>query len=68
MVERFTRSGPDHIQYEATIEDPTLFSRPWTISLLLYRRAEDNAQLIDFKCVEFAERLLYGEFIVDSEN
>ncbi len=68
VVERFTRSGPDHIQYEAMIEDPTLFSRPWTISLLLYRRAEDNAQLIDFKCVEFAERLLYGEFIVDSEN
>ena len=68
VVERFTRIGPDHIQYEATIEDPTLFSRPWTISLLLYRRAEDNAQLIDFKCVEFAERLLYGEFIVDSEN
>ncbi len=68
VVERFTRIGPDHIQYEAMIEDPTLFSRPWTISLLLYRRAEDNAQLIDFKCVEFAERLLYGEFIVDSEN
>ncbi len=68
VVERFTRIGPDHIQYEATIEDPTLFLRPWTISLLLYRRAEDNAQLIDFKCVEFAERLLYGEFIVDSDN
>lgn len=68
VVERFTRIGRGHIDYEATIEDPTLFSRPWTISLLLYRRTEDNAQLIDFKCVEFAERLLYGEFIVDSDN
>jgi hypothetical protein len=68
VVERFTRTGPDHIEYEAMIEDPTLFSRPWTISLLLYRRAEDNVQLIDFKCIEFAEQLLYGEFILEPSN
>jgi hypothetical protein len=52
---------PNHIQYEATIEDPSVFTRPWKISLPLYRRMEKNAQLLEFKCVEFAEELLYGD-------
>ena len=60
VVERYTMMGPNHIAYEATIEDPTVFARPWKISLPLYRRIERNAQLIDFKCVEFAEEILYG--------
>lgn len=68
VTERFTRTGRDHIQYEATIEDPSVFSGPWTISLLLYRRAEANAQLLEFKCIEFAEQLLYGEFYKDTNN
>jgi hypothetical protein len=46
--------------YEATIEDPKVFSRPWKISMPLYRHVEKNAQLLEFKCVEFAEELLYG--------
>jgi len=50
------------LQYEATIEDPTVFTRPWKISMPLYRRVEKNAQLMDFKCVEFVEELLYGKF------
>ena len=62
VVERFTRSSPYHLNYEATIEDPSAFSRPWKISLPLYKRMEKNAQLLEFKCVEFAEELLYGEF------
>jgi len=62
VVERFTRSSPYHLNYEATIEDPSVFSRPWKISLPLYKRMEKNAQLLEFKCVEFAEELLYGEF------
>ena len=60
VVERYTRTGPDVIGYEATIEDPKVFSRPWKISMPLYRRLEKNAQLMDFKCVEFVEELLYG--------
>ena len=60
VIERYTMMGPNHISYEATIEDPTVFSRPWKISLPLYRRIERNVQLLDFKCVEFAEELLYG--------
>jgi len=61
VVERFTLIDSDHLNYEATIEDPQVFTRPWKISLPLYRRIEKNAQLTEFKCVEFAEELLYGD-------
>jgi len=62
IVERYTRTGPDVIQYEATIDDPKVFTRPWKMSMPLYRRQEKNAQLMDFKCVEFVEELIYGKF------
>jgi hypothetical protein len=60
VVERYTRTSPDVITYEATIEDPEVFTRPWKMTMPLYRRQEKNAQLMDFKCVEFVEELLYG--------
>jgi hypothetical protein len=60
VTERFTLRGPDHILYEATIEDPETFSRPWTISMPLYRHVDPNARLGQFKCVEFVEELMYG--------
>src|ERR1700685_4778220 len=62
VVESFSRPDPYHLNYEATIEDPTVFTRPWKISMPLYRRVEKNAQLLEFKCVEFAEELLYGQY------
>jgi hypothetical protein len=62
VVERYTRTSPDVISYEATIEDPQTFTRPWKISMPLYRRQEKNAQLMDFKCVEFVEELIYGQW------
>jgi hypothetical protein len=62
VVERWTRTSANTLQYDATIEDPTVFTRPWKISMPLYRRIEKNAQLMDFKCVEFVEELLYGKF------
>jgi hypothetical protein len=62
VVERFTRTGPDHLHYEATIEDPSVFSRPWKISMPLYRRVEPNARILEFKCVEFSEELIYGQY------
>jgi hypothetical protein len=62
VVERYTRTGPDVISYEATIEDPGVFTRPWKISMSLHRRLEKNAQLVEFKCVEFVEELLYGQY------
>jgi hypothetical protein len=62
VVERYTRTAPDALTYEATIEDPNTFTRPWKISMPLYRRLEKNAQLMDFKCVEFVEELMYGQW------
>ena len=62
VVERYTRTSPDVIAYEATIEDPNVFTRPWKMSMPLCRRQEKNAQLLDFKCVEFVEELLYGPY------
>lgn len=60
VTERYTMTGPDHIQYEATIEDPTVFTRSWTISMPLYRHVNKDARLGQFKCVEFVEELMYG--------
>ena len=60
VVERYSVLSPDALLYEATIDDPKVFSRPWKISMPLYRRLEKNAQLLEFKCVEFVEELLYG--------
>ena len=60
VVERYTPLTPYHLHYEATIEDPQVFTRPWKISMPLYRRMEENAQRMEFKCVEFTEELIYG--------
>jgi hypothetical protein len=62
VVERYTRVAPDQLSYEATIEDPDVFTRPWKISMPLYRRVEKNAQLMEFKCVEFVVELMYGQW------
>jgi hypothetical protein len=67
VTERYTLKDPEHLQYEATIEDPETFSRPWKISMPLYKRIEPNAQLLEFKCVEFSEELLYGDLTKKSE-
>lgn len=60
VVERFSMMEPNLLMYEAEITDPEVFERPWRIRMPLYRRMEENAQLLEFKCVEFAEELIYG--------
>jgi hypothetical protein len=60
LVERFTPMSPDVLDYQVTIEDPKVFTRPWTIQMPLYRRRDRNVQLLEFKCVEFVEEMLYG--------
>jgi len=60
VVERYTPLSPDALTYQVTIEDPKVFSRPWKMSMPLYRRLDTNAQLLEFKCAEFAEELMYG--------
>jgi hypothetical protein len=60
VVERYTPASPDVLRYEATIEDPKVFTRPWKMSFPLYRRLDRNAQFLEFKCVPFSEELVYG--------
>ena len=62
VVERYTPMSPYHMTYEATLDDPKVYTRPWKISFPLYRRLEKNLQLVEFKCVPFTEELLYGRF------
>jgi len=63
VVERYTLVDANTINYEATIEDPATFSKPWKINVVLYRHREKNARLLEFKCVEYAEQLLYGDLV-----
>ena len=63
VTERYTRVSENVLDYEATIEDPNVFTESWTIKMPLYRRMEQHAQLLEFKCVEFAEELMYGHLV-----
>jgi hypothetical protein len=63
VTERFTLLGPNHIWYEATLEDPLTFSRPWTIEMPLYRLIDKDAQLLEHKCVPFTDMLLYHDLL-----
>ena len=60
LVERFTPVSPGLLDYEVTIDDPKVFTRPWKIQMPLYRRHDRDVQLLEFKCVEFVEELMYG--------
>jgi hypothetical protein len=60
LTERYTLQTPDVIHYEVTVEDPDTFSRPWKISMPIYRRMEPNAQVMEYRCVEFSEEFLFG--------
>jgi len=61
VVERYTLRSPDVLMYEATIEDPKVFSKAWTVRMPLYRRLDDGAQLMEFKCIPFTEHFLYDK-------
>jgi hypothetical protein len=63
VTERFTLLGPNHISYEATLDDPQTYTRPWTIEMPLYRLIDQRAQLLEHKCVPFADRLLYQDLL-----
>lgn len=61
VVERYTRTGPDHLLYEATIEDPEVFSRPWKISMPLYRRQEADVRILEYECYAYLEGQIDAE-------
>ncbi|MFK7978171.1 MAG: hypothetical protein AB8C02_18705 [Halioglobus sp.] len=60
VTERFTRTSDHTVDYSATLEDPEVFSRPWTIAMPLYRRVGADANMLQFNCVEYVEELMYG--------
>ena len=60
VVERFTARSPETLDYHVTLEDPNVYTRPWSMRMPLYRRVEPNAELMEFRCVEFVEDLIYG--------
>jgi len=68
VTERYTAIDANTLDYQATIEDPNVFSKPWTIKMPLYRRREPNAQLLEYKCVPFAEELMYGHLRKKTTN
>ena len=49
VVERFTRTAPDRIQYRATIEDAAVFTDPWTVEIFMHPQA---GPLVEFACHE----------------
>lgn len=63
VTERFTLLDSNHISYEARMDDPQTFTRPWTIEMPLYRVVDPQAQLLEHKCVRFADGLLYQDLI-----
>ncbi len=67
VIERFTHRSDDVLQYEATLTDPQVYTRSWTISMPLYRRLEPNAELLEFRCVPFVEDLIYGDLAKPEE-
>ena len=67
VTERFTLLGANHLWYEATLDDPQTYTRPWTVDMPLYRLIELQAQLLEHKCVTFADRLLYQDLLRTKE-
>ena len=68
VTERYTHLGPNALMYEATLEDPNVYTAPWTLKFPLYRRLDENMQLLEFKCVEFTEELIYGHLVKEPQE
>ena len=60
VTERFTLISPYHLQYDVTIEDTAVYTKPWHMTMPLYKHMEKDARLLEFKCIEFVEELMYG--------
>ena len=60
VTERYTPIDATHLRYQAHVEDPETYTRPWDMEMTLYKRVGADARLGQFKCVEFVEELMYG--------
>ena len=59
LTERFTPIDGTHLQYAATIDDAKVFTRPWTMTFVIYRRLEKNLELLDYECAEHVYEKLF---------
>lgn len=50
VIERFTRTGPNTLEYRATVDDPKTWTKPWTMLIQLQRN--DDYQIIEYACHE----------------
>jgi hypothetical protein len=60
LTERYTPTSPNTLLYEVTVDDPKVYTRPWKMSMPLYRRIDKNMQLLEYNCVSYVEELMYG--------
>jgi hypothetical protein len=61
VVERFMPTDPTHINYEVTVEDSKVFTRPWKMNMTIYRRVEKNLELLDYECAEHIYQKLFKQ-------
>ena len=59
--ERLTPTDVNHIDYEVTIEDPKVFTRPWKMHMIVYRRMEKDLELLDYECAEHVYEKLFQQ-------
>ena len=62
VVERFTPATPYHMNYEATITDPETFTRPWKLSVVLYKHMDPKMEYLEFQCIPLVEDFNYGKY------
>jgi hypothetical protein len=68
VVERYRMTGPDTLEYEARIEDPVVYSRPWTLRTVLYRNKQPGARIIEDECLEDANGVRHHISPYDPRN
>jgi len=61
VTERLTPTDANHIDYEVTIEDSKVFTRPWKMHMIIYRRMEKDLELLDYECAEHVYQKLFQQ-------
>jgi hypothetical protein len=49
LIERFTRTDPETILYEFTVDDPAIYTRPWTAQLTMWK---SESRIFEYACHE----------------
>jgi len=55
VVERYSFIDATHLNYEVTIEDPKVFTRPWKMQMPLYKRVEPAPRVLEYYCYGFSD-------------